>query len=114
MPEFDFDVVHTPEAVLVRVYYRDDRDALAPYAEVTLARGADFPKLYDSFRREHGWPTVDEVETTLLPRLTGNLQDRQGLNEIERRSAASRDMAEFFKTWLVLRGRGQVLRAEET
>jgi hypothetical protein len=112
MPDLDFDVVHMPEAVLVRVYYRDDRDALAPLAEVSLARGADFPKLYDSFRREHGWPSVDEVETLLLPRLSGLTPERSHMSEAERRTAASKDMAEFFKRWLVLRGRGQVLRSE--
>jgi hypothetical protein len=112
MPDFDFDVVHMPEAVLVRVYYRDEREALAPLAEVSLARGADFPKLYDSFRREHGWPSVEELEDVLLPRLSGKQAERSGLGENERRSHASRDMAEFFKRWLVLRGRGQVLRAE--
>lgn len=110
MPDFDFDVVHTPEAVLVRIYFRDEKDALAPLAEVTLGRGADFPALYDSFRREHGWPDVEKIEHDLLPRLTGQTPDRADLSTREREALASRDMAEFFKTWLVLRGRGQVLR----
>lgn len=113
MPDIDFDVVHTPEATLVRVYYRDDRDALVPMAEISLPRGADFPKLYDTFRREHGWPTVDEVETLLLPRLTGTVPEREDLSEVERKIAASRDMAGFFKTWLLLHGRGKMLRVEE-
>jgi hypothetical protein len=114
MPDLDFDVVHTPESVLVRVYYRDVRDALVPLAEVTLARSADFPGLYDSFRREHGWPTVEQVENELLHRLTGKTSDQVGQTEKERESTASRHMAEFFKTWLVLRGRGQVLRLEQS
>src|SRR4051812_32899825 len=93
---FDFDVVHTPEVVLVRVYYRDERHVLAPHSEVKLSVGTDFPLLYDTFRREYKWPSVQEVEQDLLKRYKGASVDRSDLTESERKAAASRDMAEFF------------------
>ena len=106
---FDFDVVHTPEVVLVRVYSRNALHLLEPHSEIKLSVGADFPTLYDTFRREYKWPNVEELEQDLLKRYKGTTVDRSDLTESERSAAASRDMAEFFKVWLVLRGKGEVL-----
>lgn len=110
-PRIDFDVVHTAEVVLVRIYFRNRLGALEAHAEVTLSPGADFLSLYDSFRREYKWPTSEHIEQELLPRYKGEKADRAGLPQNERTELASRDLAEFFKTWLLLRGRGSVIAA---
>ena len=108
-PGFDFDVVHTPDVILIRVYYRDSRNVLQPHAEVRLSAGADFPALYDSFRREYKWPTLEALETELSVRYKGAAAERSHLSESERTDRAAMELAEYFKTWLVLRGRGMVM-----
>jgi hypothetical protein len=109
VPRIDFDVVHTPEVTLVRIYYRDRRNVLVPLHEVQLSVGSDFPQLYDSFRKEYKWPTVEELELDVLKRYKGSAVDRSGLSDAERSELAGRDLAEFFKAWLLIKGRGTIL-----
>ena len=108
-PRIDFDVVHTPEVVLVRIYYRDRRNTLAFHSEVKLSAGSDFPQLYDTFRREYKWPDAEEIENVLLQRYKGTAVDRSHLPKSERGELAGQDLAEFFQKWLLLRGKGEVL-----
>src|SRR4051812_3013791 len=113
-PRIDFDVVHTAEVVLVRIYYRNRLNVLSVHSEVKLSAGADFPNLYDTFRREYKWPSTEEMEGDVLQRYKGNRADRSALEENDRTEHAARDLAEFFKVWLVLRGKGEVLSHEAT